>query len=134
MPQMHLIYPDNSAPIDVEQAEDGLWISAYALHDATYYEVKPEGFCLGDVCVPAGDAVKDTGEINLKVFAELTGRSLIVDTDEHALSLGAPSASRGEDLSSLKAPDFALPDLAGNVHRLSDYRGKKILLAAYASW
>ncbi len=134
MALMHLIYPDNSAPIDVEQADNGLWISKEALHDATYYEVRPEGFCLGDVCIPAGDAVKDTGEIDLKVFAELTGRSLIVDTDEHALSLGAVSESRGEDLSSLQAPDFALPDLAGNVHRLSDYRGRKVLLAAYASW
>ena len=32
------------------------------------------------------------------------------------------------------APDFTLPDLAGHMHSLSDYRGKKVLLIAYASW
>ena len=32
------------------------------------------------------------------------------------------------------APDFSLPDLAGRLHTLSDYRGKKVLLIAYASW
>ena len=29
------------------------------------------------------------------------------------------------------APDFELPDQAGNVHRLSDYRGKKVILYFY---
>ncbi|NDG42002.1 MAG: TlpA family protein disulfide reductase, partial [Betaproteobacteria bacterium] len=37
-------------------------------------------------------------------------------------------------LSTLEAPDFELPDLAGQTHRLSDYRGKKVLLATWASW
>ncbi|MBQ8972162.1 MAG: peroxiredoxin [Clostridia bacterium] len=29
------------------------------------------------------------------------------------------------------APDFELPDQAGNLHRLSDYRGKKVILYFY---
>lgn len=29
------------------------------------------------------------------------------------------------------APDFALPDQLGNIHRLSDYRGKKVILYFY---
>ena len=37
-------------------------------------------------------------------------------------------------LRSGEAPDFALPDLSGRMHRLSDYRGKKVLLYAWASW
>jgi peroxiredoxin len=31
-------------------------------------------------------------------------------------------------------PDFALPSLDGDVKRLSDYRGKRILLLHFASW
>ena len=31
-------------------------------------------------------------------------------------------------------PDFELPDLSGTLHRLSDHRGRKVLLIAYASW
>ncbi len=34
----------------------------------------------------------------------------------------------------LEAPDFELPDLSGKMHRLSQHRGKKVLLIAYASW
>jgi peroxiredoxin len=32
------------------------------------------------------------------------------------------------------APEFALTDLAGNTHRLSQYRGKGILLNFWATW
>jgi len=32
------------------------------------------------------------------------------------------------------APDFALPDLDGTVHRLSDYRGKVVVLNFWATW
>jgi peroxiredoxin len=35
---------------------------------------------------------------------------------------------------SLEAPDFTLPDVSGTPHSLSDYRGKKVLLATWASW
>ncbi|MCH7868912.1 MAG: redoxin domain-containing protein [Myxococcales bacterium] len=39
-----------------------------------------------------------------------------------------------EELAGLAAPDFSLPDLEGTLHSLSDHRGKKVLLIAYASW
>jgi len=32
------------------------------------------------------------------------------------------------------APDFALTDLAGKEHKLSDYKGKKVLLVFWATW
>ena len=32
------------------------------------------------------------------------------------------------------APDFELKDRDGNVVRLSDFRGKKVLLVTWASW
>lgn len=31
-------------------------------------------------------------------------------------------------------PDFALPDLSGNVHRLTDYRGRPLLVSFWAVW
>lgn len=34
----------------------------------------------------------------------------------------------------LPAPDFYLQDLSGEFHRLSDYRGKKILVYFFAPW
>jgi hypothetical protein len=47
---------------------------------------------------------------------------------------GTGPAQRAAALTSLEAPDFELPDLDGNLHRLSDYRGKKVFLATWASW
>jgi peroxiredoxin len=49
-------------------------------------------------------------------------------------ALAASAQERAARLARLEAPDFALPDLAGRVHRLSEHRGKKVLLIAYASW
>jgi len=49
-------------------------------------------------------------------------------------ALGTAAADRAASLVSLEAPDFALPDLAGRLHTLSEHRGKKALLIAYASW
>ena len=34
----------------------------------------------------------------------------------------------------LKAPDFSEIDLAGNLHTLSDYRGRPLILYFWASW
>ena len=63
-----------------------------------------------------------------------SARPLALDVDERAAYLGASAAERGAQLATLQAPDFTLPDLSGRLHSLSDYRGKKVLLVAYASW
>ena len=100
------------------------------------WELKDEGLCQGDVCVPVRDrAALRAGEgIDLAEFARLLGRPLAVDADERVAALADAPADRGAQLASLEAPDFTLPDLDGNLHSLSDHRGKKVLLIAYASW
>ena len=52
----------------------------------------------------------------------------------NAISLVRSAADRSRDLESLEAPDFTLPDIEGKLHSLSDYRGKKVFLATWASW
>ena len=66
--------------------------------------------------------------------AEASGRPVAIDRAERAAYLGVSAAERAKALSSLEAPDFTLPDLDGRPHTLSAYRGKKVLLVAYASW
>jgi peroxiredoxin len=34
----------------------------------------------------------------------------------------------------VEAPDFSLPNMEGELIRLSDFRGKKVLLLTWASW
>ena len=43
-----------------------------------------------------------------------------------------PLAARAADVEvGQPAPDFALPDQDGKIHRLNDYRGKTVILAFY---
>jgi hypothetical protein len=72
--------------------------------------------------------------VDLRAFAGLLGRPLVVDETERAAALGASAREQASLLASGVAPDFSLPDLKGQLHTLSEHRGKKVLLIAYASW
>ena len=100
------------------------------------WELHPEGLCRDGLCIPvaedAGLAVG--GRVDLVALARLLDRPLASDPHERAVYLGVSAVDRSRALRSLVAPDFTLPDLAGRPHRLSDHRGKKVLLVAYASW
>jgi hypothetical protein len=115
---------------------DSVRIAPEALRDALGWEWKPEGLCRGDTCVPVRDRARlaDARGLDLAAFAEALDRPLALDVAERAAALGHSAAERRARLTSLEAPDFALPDLAGRMHRLSDHRGKKALLIVYASW
>ena len=132
--QFVLIDGGAATPASVEIAAGRPQLSAADLKAATGWTVKPEGFCFEDICIPAGSAVTATGSVDLAAFAKLTGKPLIVDVDQRAISIGVASADRGAALQTLDAPDFTLPDLTGTLHSLSQYRGKKVLLTSYASW
>lgn len=121
---------------------DDLWISAGELPAVSGWELKPEGICRDEICVPvppdrAASLVerKDGGSaVNLAEFARYMGQPYARDAAGSVWCFGTPSEEQRAALESLDAPDFALPDLGGAVHRLSDLRGKKVLLALWASW
>ena len=79
-------------------------------------------------------ALADESGVDLSAFARALGRPLALDVAERAAALGTPAAERSASMATLEAPDFTLPDLSGRMHSLSDHRGKKVLLIAYASW
>lgn len=113
-----------------------LLIEAEALEGSLGWELKPEGLCRGDVCVPVRDraALVEGARIDLGAFAEVLGRPVVIDSQERVAALGTAASSQAASMASLDAPDFELPDLAGRLHTLSEHRGKKALLIAYASW
>lgn len=114
---------------------EGIWLDANAVTQQLGWQLEPEGLCKGDVCIPVRDRgfVAD-GALELTGLAAALGRPLAADAAERTAALGTPAASRAASLASLEAPDFSLPDLAGRMHSLSEHRGKKVLLIAYASW
>jgi hypothetical protein len=111
--------------LDLEALREGL---GWELHDGL--------LCNDAMCVRIGDetALLHDGDVDLEAFAGALDRALAVDLDERAACLRGSARERGEALASQLAPDFRLPDLVGRPHTLSEQRGKKVLLVAWASW
>lgn len=125
-------------PTSAEVGDDGAWLLLDALETATGWKLKPEGMCRADVCVPIppdkeSEFVED-GRFNVVRFADHMGQPVVREPAAGLVVVGEGGADRRSRLASLEAPDFELPDLDGKLHRLSDYRGKKVLLVTWASW
>ena len=138
-----ILTTDTEATSESARSEDGrLWVRASELEALTGWEIKPEGVCRGEVCVPlpaeqAERLLSDhEGEAWLDVagFAGFVGQPRAHDATHDAWYFGPGPEERRGHLGTLEAPDFALPDLDRKVTRLSDLRGKKVLLALWASW
>jgi hypothetical protein len=117
--------------------EDGerLWLSAADMEAATGWHQQPEGLCRGDACVPLREGWTDAeGRIDLTAFAGHFGQPVVHDAARSVWAFGTSARQRGDDLLSLQAPDFTLPDLDGNMHSLLDYRGSKVFMYSYASF
>jgi len=131
-----IIDDGSAASVPVTLEKDQIRLEPADLKRALRWELQSEGFCRDGTCVPVPEAtsvVTDAG-VDLVEFARLIDRPLAVDAPEQAAYLGTSAVDCGEALTRLMAPDFTLPDVEGKLHSLSDYRGKKILLVAYASW
>ena len=117
---------------------DDLWLPLDTLEARTGWELKPEGACRGEVCVPLprgreGEFARD-GRFNIAGLARHLGQPVVRHTATSTWAIGESAEARAGALQSLDAPDFTLPDLDGREHTLSDYRGKKVFLVSWASW
>jgi hypothetical protein len=134
-----VLYGERANQLDsVEIRGEQLWLDALEMAAISGWAKKPEGFCKGEICVPVPPSREAEfvagGRSNLAALAELMGQPIVKDDAFRVWSIGESAAERKRALTSLDAPDFALPDASGATHRLSQYRGKKVLLASWASW
>ena len=115
-----------------------LWIDAGEFEAATGWSLKPEGLCRGDICVPVppgrAHELVAGGAVNAAAFWGRMGNPVVHDAARKVWVLGTSAADRSTSLQSLEAPDFALPDLDGRTRTLSEHRGRKVLVATWASW
>ena len=82
------------------------------------WEIKPEGACKGEVCVPLGG-----GPFDLLATAERLGMAVVHDASAGLWSLG-PETLGGRSLATAEAPELVLPDVhTGEQFRLSSLRG-----------
>lgn len=114
-----------------------LWLTPQDLAAATGWEWKPVGMCRGDACVPVppGESWQgDDGRIDVTAFTSYLGHPVVHDAKHDVWAFGDRPDVRAARLQSLEAPEFTLPDLDNNLHSLSDYRGSKVFLLAWASY
>jgi hypothetical protein len=111
---------------------ESLAIAPAAFAARTGWEIKPEGACRDDRCVPLPpDAVRD-GALDVAAIAERMRMPLVHDAAAGLWCLGPESG--GRVLESANAPDLVLPDWRGGEFRLAGLRGLKVLLVCWASW
>jgi hypothetical protein len=121
-----------------EAAGDALWLSPTDAEAATGFALEAEGPCRDGLCVPlppdrAAQLVRG-GRLDVAGLWRHLGKPVARSARGEVWVLGESARERGAALRSLHAPDFSLPDPSGRLHRLSDHRGKKILLVTWASW
>jgi hypothetical protein len=112
---------------------DQLTLRPDELAAATGWEIKPEGACKDDECVPLTDLVPAAdGTVDVKAFAERMDMPLVTD-DRHAIWALGPRAG-GSVLASVDLPDLVFSDFDGDTFDITALRGRKVFLLAWASW
>jgi len=102
-------------------------IDADAFTEGTGWDIKPEGACKGDMCVPLPDGFDVAGA------AQRLGMALVHDEQQGLWALGPESVS-GRALVTAQAPELSLSDIDGNMFHLSSLRGRKVVLVAWSPY
>ncbi len=106
---------------------DTLDLDAGAFHAGTGWEIKPEGACKGDVCVPLPDG------FSLTDTARLLGMELVHEPSSGRWALG-PESLGGKALVTAEALELVLNDIDGTAFHLSSLRGSKVVIVAWAPY
>ncbi|MBX3420907.1 MAG: TlpA family protein disulfide reductase [Pirellulaceae bacterium] len=134
-----VLYNNRTVTLDLAlDTEQALWLTPAQVTEVTGYVLKPEGLCSDQKCILIRrdlDAellqIKDDMELlNLTQLARSLTQPVVVDIQRRIWSFG----SIGSPRTAAESPDFELPNRQGQLIKLSDFRGKKVLLLSWASW
>jgi hypothetical protein len=138
-----ILYQERETRVaDASTEDDSLWLPLPQLTASTGWELKPEGVCKDEICVPVPDSRRpalirnepSSTLFNLTEFSRMIEQPFAHD-EKHSIWYFGPAGWEWKTrLTSGLAPDFELPDLTGRLHTLSELRGKKIFLLFWASW
>src|SRR6516225_7003906 len=128
-----VLYDDHAVPIDRTRPDpNDLWVRAADLPRINQFDLKPQGACRADLCVPIPKSLRSGDWFNLTGFARHIHQSVVAESG--VWSFGEIPVVRGDFYHSRIAPDFSVPDRSGRIVRLSDFRDKKVLVFTWASW
>lgn len=105
-----------------------LELSADEFAAGTGWDIKPQGACKGDVCVPLA-----AGAFDATSAAARLGMAVVADEETGLWSIG-PASLGGRALTTAEAPELVLNDLNGETFRLSSLRGQKVVIVSWAPY
>jgi hypothetical protein len=133
-----ILYQGRTITLTDARTDHGLLIQAQDLYRVNGFELKPEGACYQDLCIPLNDALlieqDDRQWFNLTAFADLLGQPYVADAEANVWSFAEIPAKRQNMMVNAMAPDFEVTDRQGNVVRMTDLKGKKALIVTWSSW
>jgi hypothetical protein len=97
----------------------------------TGWQIKPEGACKGDVCIPLAQPPGKT--LDVVETAHAMGLPVAEDKEHGLIAIG-PESVGNRALTSAAMPEIELPDLNGDPFKLSSLIGQKIVVYAWAPY
>lgn len=143
MEPVTVLYDDRVIAVDQTlAAPNDLWVVPEDLPRVNGFELKPQGACLEEFCVPVLQdrdsemfvTRSGQGWFNVTELARKLDQPYVVDHDHRVWSFGEVPIAQASFVRMAMAPDFELPNREGDLVRLSDFRGKKVLIITWASW
>lgn len=107
---------------------DTLDLTADEFGSGTGWDIKPQGACKAEVCVPLGGGDFDAG-----AAAERLGMAVVNDDATGMWAIG-PESLGDRALATAQAPELVLNDLEGEEFRLSSLRGQKVVIVSWAPY
>lgn len=133
-----VLYQGHRITLDETGGRDRLLIRPEDLVRVNGFELKPEGACYADLCIPLKDDLfveQDSRRwFDLTAFADLLEQPWVADAETGVWSFAEIPAKREGMMVDAQAPDFEVTDRQGNVVRMADFRGKKTLVVTWSSW
>ncbi|PZC41192.1 MAG: hypothetical protein DK305_000182 [Chloroflexi bacterium] len=134
--KFQILSASHSFQLEIELINDNIWFHKDDMREKFGWILKPEGLCKEEVCIPLKEPLLllNNDHVNINQFAKELNRPIASEVSKGVIVLGESASDRANWLYAEQAPDFELPDLNGNMHRLSEHFGKKLCLVVHASW
>lgn len=133
-----VLYQGKKVVVSAKSDGEQLLVRPNDLPSINGFELKPEGACYNDLCIPlTHDLVSEQdGEqwFNVTALATLLEQPWVADTDSSVWSFAEIPLKRESTMVDAMAPDFEVTDRKGNVIRMADLKGKKALIVTWSSW
>src|SRR5437016_2625218 len=91
-PTATVLFDDRATPLTRIRRDSSdasrLWISTRDLPRVNGFEVKPQGACRADVCIPIPKSMRHGDWFDLTAFAKKAGQAVVADTAARVWSFG----------------------------------------------